>query len=179
MTVAHVALDLCLGYQRGDGVYYDDINSPRTYQRLADVQRLLAVVRLTDVEFVDVYTQLRGIHWIQCMLSVDKGCRASQLLCLSYAVERQRSLTGRFRTVDLYDPSARESTDTKSVINKQTTGGDDIKLLPRIITQLHNRSLSKVLLYLAERYFQRLHTCFLASNGDYSPLGFFLLSCHV
>ena len=57
------------------------------------------------------------------MLGVDKRSRAAQLLCLCNAVQRNRGLTGGFRSVDLNDSAA----------------------------QTHNRAFAELLFDLTER----------------------------
>jgi hypothetical protein len=48
VLVAHLTLDFCLRDERGDGINDDDINARRAHERLDNVERLLASVRLRD-----------------------------------------------------------------------------------------------------------------------------------
>ncbi len=51
--VAHLALDLGLGRQRGDRVDDEDIDGARTDQRVGDLERLFAGVGLRDQQIVE------------------------------------------------------------------------------------------------------------------------------
>ncbi len=50
------------------------------------------------------------------MFCIDEGADTSELLSLGYDMESESGLTRRFRTEDLYDASAGESTHTQSLI---------------------------------------------------------------
>ena len=50
VLIAHLAFDLRARHQRRDGVDHDQVDSAAAHERLCDLQRLLAVVRLTDQE---------------------------------------------------------------------------------------------------------------------------------
>ena len=56
--VAHLALDLRRGHERGDRVDDDDVDGARAHEELGDLERLLAGVRLGDEEVVDVDAEL-------------------------------------------------------------------------------------------------------------------------
>ena len=58
VAIAHIALDFLPGHQRGHRVDDHDVDRAGAHQRLADVQRLLAVVRLRDVQLVNIHAQL-------------------------------------------------------------------------------------------------------------------------
>ena len=47
-AVAHLALDLRARHQRRDGVDHDDVDRAGAHERLGDLKRLLAGVRLGD-----------------------------------------------------------------------------------------------------------------------------------
>ena len=119
MAVAHVALDLGLGHQRRHRVDDHDVDRARAHQRLADVQRLFAVVRLRHIQLVDVHAQLFGIHRIQRVLGVDEGRRAAHLLRLGDAVQRHRGLAGGFRPVDLHDAPLGQAAHAKRKVQLQ------------------------------------------------------------
>ena len=179
MAVAHVALDLGLGNQRGHGVDDHHVDGAGAHQRLADVQRLLAVVRLGHVELVDVHAQLLGVHRIQRVLGVDERGGAAHLLGLRNAVQRHGGLTGGFRPVDLNDAALGQSAHAQREVQLQAARGDDLHLhLARRIAQLHHRALAEVLLNLAQRDLQRL----LAIVAEFLRRGLLLrllLRCHL
>ena len=58
--VAHLALDLGPGRERGHGVHDDHVDGAAPDQRLGDLQRLLAGVGLGDEQVVDVHAELRA-----------------------------------------------------------------------------------------------------------------------
>ena len=57
--------------------------APERTSASADFQRLLAGVRLGDIELVDIHAQRLGVDGIQRVLRVDEGRRAAQLLRLA------------------------------------------------------------------------------------------------
>ena len=178
MAVAHISLDLGLGHQCGDGVHHHDIDGPRTHQRLADVQSLLTVVGLGDVKLVNVYAQLAGIYRIQSVLRVDECSGAALLLSLGNGMQSQSGLTGGFRSIYLDDPATGKSADAQSSIYGQAAGGNDLDVLISVFAQLHDRTLSKILLNLAERNLKGFLAIVAALLSD-RTLGFSgLFSCH-
>ena len=71
--VAHLALDLGARHEGGDGVDDDAVDAARADQRLGDLERLLAGVRLADEELVDVDAAGAGVARIEGVLDVDEG----------------------------------------------------------------------------------------------------------
>src|SRR5690606_23886438 len=69
--VAHVALDLRARDQGGDGVDDDDVDGVRADQGLADLEGLLARIRLRYQQVVDVDAALRGILGVESVLDID------------------------------------------------------------------------------------------------------------
>ena len=106
--VAHLALDLGPGHQRGDRVDDDDVDRAAAHERFGDLQRLLAGVGLGDEQVVDVDAQRLGVVGIEGVLGVDEGGDAARLLGFGDDVQGQGRLAGRFRAVDLDDAAARE-----------------------------------------------------------------------
>jgi hypothetical protein len=53
LDVAHVALELGLGHERGDGVDHDDLDGAGAHERLGDLEGLLAVIGLRDEQLLD------------------------------------------------------------------------------------------------------------------------------
>lgn len=70
-------------------------------------------------------------------------------------MQRNRSLTGRLRTVNFYDSAARESPHAECEIQSQRAGGNHVHIHPHVIAELHDRSLSKLLVYIRYRIFKR------------------------
>ena len=59
--VAHLALDLGARHEGRDGVDDDDVDAAGADQRLGDLERLLAGVRLADEQLVDVDAARAGV----------------------------------------------------------------------------------------------------------------------
>ena len=102
------------------------------------------------------------------MLCVDKGADATLLLLLSHAMQRKRGLAGRFRAIDLDNPSLGKSPDPQRNIETQRSGRCRLDLGHLVVAaKLHDRTLAELAFDLCQRRIERL-------------LPFALLSgCHV
>ena len=60
LHVAHLALDLGLGRQRGDRVDHEHVDRAGAHQRLGDLERLLAGVGLGDQQILEIDAELRA-----------------------------------------------------------------------------------------------------------------------
>ena len=60
VLVAHLALDLGLGRERGDRVDHDHVHRAGAHQHVGDFQGLLAGIRLGDQQVVDFHAELRA-----------------------------------------------------------------------------------------------------------------------
>ena len=80
VAVAHLALDLGLGDQRRHRVDDDHVHRTRAHQRVGDLERLLAVIRLRDQELVDVDAELARVADVERVLGVDEGRDAAGAL---------------------------------------------------------------------------------------------------
>src|SRR5581483_11696398 len=101
VAVTHLALDLGARHERGDRVDDDHVDRAGPDQRLGDLERLFAGVRLADVEVLDVDAALGSVLGVERVLGVDERGDAAGALSLGDDVLHQRRLTGRLRTVDL------------------------------------------------------------------------------
>ena len=72
VRIAHLAVKLRLGNQRSNRVDNQYIDRVRPHQRLDDLQRLLAIVRLAHQQIVDIDAQLRRIRRIKRMFRIHK-----------------------------------------------------------------------------------------------------------
>jgi len=61
-----------------------------------------------------------GIVWVQCMLGIDEGAKATCLLCLCNDVKCERRLATALRPVDLCDSTTWKTTDTQRHIQSDT-----------------------------------------------------------
>ena len=72
----------CRGDQRGHRVEHDHVDRVRAHQRLADLQRLLAGVRLGHQQVVEVDAELLGVLRVERVLDVDERRQPAALLGL-------------------------------------------------------------------------------------------------
>ena len=81
MGVAHFAVQLGLGHQRGNRVDHQHVDSAGAHQGLSDFQGLFARVRLRNQQVVDIYAQLVRVSRVEGVLGIDKCRQAAQPLC--------------------------------------------------------------------------------------------------
>ena len=106
VLIAHLALDLGLGHERGDRVDDDQIDRAAAYERLQDVERLLSGVWLAHEQLPDVDAERAGVVHVERVLGVDERGDAARALDLGDRVQRQRRLAARFGAEDLDDAPA-------------------------------------------------------------------------
>ena len=155
MSVSHISLDLCLRYQRCDRVDDNDINGTAAGQHITDFQRLLSRILLGNQELLNPDAQILRIDRVQGMLRIDEGSLPPGLLRLRNHVQRQSGLSGGFRTEYFHNPSPGNAAHPGSQIQADGSGGDRLHIHTGI-TQLHDRSLTELLLYLCQGRFQSL-----------------------
>ena len=80
MGVAHVAFELGARHQRRHRVDRDHVERAAADQRLGDLQRLLARVRLRDEQVVDVDADVARVDRIERVLGVDQRRHAARAL---------------------------------------------------------------------------------------------------
>ena len=149
--IAHFAFDFGARCQRGNRVDNHDVDRARAYERLRNVQTLLTGVRLGDQQAVNVNAECLGVNRVERVLGIDKRSRAAQLLCLCNAVQRNRGLTGGFRSVDLNDSAARQTADAEREIQTDRAGRDVFDIHAGVFAQTHNRAFAELLFDLTER----------------------------
>ena len=151
MRISHISLDFCSWDQCRHRVHDNNIYGTGTNHSLCDLQRLLAVVRLRDVQIVDIHTDVLCISRIQGMFRIDKSGNAASLLYLCHHMKGHGSLTAGFRSVDFYDPSLWNTSHSQRNIQAQGTGryGFYIHVCGRV-SQLHDRAFAKLFFNLPE-----------------------------
>ena len=122
MRLAHLAVDLRLCDHCRDGIQNDHVQCARTNQRLHDLKRLLAGVRLGHKQRINIDTQRLCVNGIERVLNVDKRSLAPGFLRLRDDLQCDRRLTGGFRTVYLNDTTARNAANTQRHIETERTG---------------------------------------------------------
>src|SRR3989442_12273167 len=73
LRLAHVALDLGAGYERGHRVDDQHVDRARAHQRIDDLERLLAVVGLGDEQVLGLHAELARVADVERVLGVDEG----------------------------------------------------------------------------------------------------------
>ena len=122
MGVAHLALELGPGHQRGDAVDHQHVDGPGAHQGVGDLKRLLARVRLGDQELLHIDPELGRVIRVQDVLGVDEGTGAALALGFGDDVERQRGLARALRSVDLDDAAAWQAADAERDVEAEGTG---------------------------------------------------------
>ena len=117
MGIAHIAVDLRLRNKRRYRVHDHDIDSTGAHHCFRDLQRLLAVIRLGDIEIVDINSDILRVYRIESVFSVDKSGDPAALLDFRYHMESDRCFTTGLRSVDLNDTSFRKAAKSESNIN--------------------------------------------------------------
>ena len=92
-----------------------------------------------------------GIYRVQSMLCINKSGNSASFLYLSHHMQRHGGLTAGFRTVDLYDPSFRDASQTQCNVKAERTCRYCLHIhMYRGIAQFHNRAFTKLLLNLSQ-----------------------------
>ncbi len=149
VAVTHVALDLGLRHERGDGVDADHVDGAGAHQHLGDLEPLLAVIGLGDQQRVDVHADLLGVQRVHRVLGVDERAHAAQLLRLGDHVVDQRRLTGRLRAEHLDDAAAGHAADAEREVERQRARRDRVDLdLGALVAHAHDGALAELALDL-------------------------------
>ena len=155
MAVSHVAVDLRLGNQCCHGVHYNNIHSPGANHGLCDFQSLLAVIRLRNVQIINIHAYVLCIDRVKRMLRVNKSGNSAPFLDFRDHMKRNCRLTTGFRTINLHDSSLGDASQSERNIQTQRACWDRLDIhLCRRITELHDRALPVLLLNLAYRRIQ-------------------------
>ena len=155
MRVADFAFDFRFRRQRRDGVDDDNINRARARQRVTDLQRLLAGVRLRTQQVVDIDAQFACIDRIQRMFSIDERTGFTFALRCGDNLQRQGGFTGGFRTVDLDDTAHWQTAGAQRDIQRKRAGGDGFHIHGAVFTQAHDGAFTELLFDLAQCSRQR------------------------
>ena len=152
VRIAHLAIKLRLRNQRRHRVHHQHIDRTRPHQRLDNLQRLLAIVRLRDQQIVDVHAQLPRIQRIERMLGIHKRRQPARLLRLGDDLQRNRRLARRLRPKDLNHPPPRNPAHTQRRIKRDRPRRNDRNRHNRLFAaQPHDRAFAKLLFDLRER----------------------------
>ena len=123
--VAHFAVELGLGNQRGDGVDDQHVDGAGADQGFGDFQGLLAGVGLRDEQIVDIHAQLLGVAGVEGVLGVDKGRQAAGLLGLGDDLQGDGGFARGLGAEDLGDAAAGNAAHAQRGVEADGSGGDD------------------------------------------------------
>ena len=124
VRVAHLTLDLSARHEGGDGVDDDDVEGAGADEGVGDLQGLLAVVRLGEVQVLQVHADGLGVGRVDGVLGVDEGGEAAGLLGLGDDVQGEGRLAARLGAEDLDDAAPREPAHAEGQVERQRAGGD-------------------------------------------------------
>src|SRR5512133_4093229 len=107
------------------------------------------------------------------MFGIDECADAAVGLGIGDRMQSHRRLAAGLRAVDLNHPASRKAADTKSYIEGNGAGGNDLDRSPDLLTQAHHRSLSILFVDLRECCLECLLAIFrgaiLGGHRDPSP----------
>ncbi len=126
MALPHLAVQLRLRREGGDGVDDNDVDSVGFDQHFADFQRLFPRVRLADEKAVQIDPEFLRIGGVERVLRVDEGGDAAGFLRVRDAVEGEGCLAGGFRPVEFDDAPLRHAADADGRVKRDGAGGDDV-----------------------------------------------------
>ena len=151
VAVAHFAFNFGFGNEGGYGVDNDHVHAAGTYQCVADFQSLFAGIGLGEVEFFYFNTEFAGVNGVEGVFRVDEGADAAGFLTLGNGFETERGFTGRFRTEDFHDTTARQAADAECQVYAERAGGDDVKVFFLLAAvHFHDGSFAEVFFNLGK-----------------------------
>jgi len=122
--IAHLAVQLGLGNQGGDGINDQHVDGAGAHESFGDLQCLLARVGLRNQQVVDVHAQFFGVGGVEGVLGIDKSGQAAQLLRLGDDLQADGRLARGFGAEDLADAAAGDAADAQSRVEADGAGGD-------------------------------------------------------
>src|SRR5712692_6985636 len=148
VLIAHLALDLRLGYQRCDRVDDHHVDRAAANQGLRNFESLLSRVGLRDEQLLDLHPELLRVAHVERVLRVDEGGAPALRLHLCDGVQRQRGLAARLRAVDLDDTAAWIPAASQRDVEPQRAALDHRDRLcgAVVLAQAHDGALAELLL---------------------------------
>ena len=105
-SVAHLAVELVLRDEGGDGVDHDQVDGSGTDEGFGDVKCVLAAFGLRDHKVVEIDADRLSIAGIKRVFDVDEDGVATLFLSLGYRAQAESCLAGAFGAVDFADTTA-------------------------------------------------------------------------
>src|SRR5215218_4438510 len=150
MRVAHLSLDLSPRYKGRHGVYNDDVQRAASDEGIRYLQGLFAVIRLGEVEVLEVHADSLGVGRVEGVLGVDESGEASCFLRLGDDVQGESRLAARLRTEDLHDPASGDAANAEGDVEGQGAGRNGGDALALLVAHAHDRTLPELPLYLRD-----------------------------
>src|SRR5215208_4586511 len=150
MSVAHLSLDLSPGHEGCHRVYDDDVEGTGADERIGYLQSLLAVVRLGEVEVLQIDPDGLGVGRVDGVLGVDESGEAPCLLRFGDDVQGEGRLAAGLGTEDLDDATPWEATDAEGEVECQGAGRNGSDLRTVLVAHAHDRTLPELPLYLGD-----------------------------
>ena len=150
-ALSHFSFDFRSGRQCRNGVYYDDIHSITSYQSFENVKRLLAAVRLADIQVFYVYAKFFGIYRVKCVFRVDKCSHTAACLTSRNRVQCYGSFTGRFGAVNFDYSALGQAAYSQCHIESKTSRTDNVYMFDFLIAESDNRAFAVLLFDFGNR----------------------------
>ena len=94
MGVPHISIDLRLRNKCCNRVNNNNVDGSAADHRLADLKRLLPVIRLRNIQIINIHPNVLRIDWIQRMFGINKAGNAAPLLHFRHHMECNCCLSG-------------------------------------------------------------------------------------
>src|SRR5215207_134994 len=150
MRVAHLSLDLSPRYEGRNRVYNYDVQGTGAHESIRYLQGLFAVIRLGEVEVLDVNPDSLGVGRVEGVLGIDEGGETSCFLRLGDDVQGEGRLAARLRTEDLDDATPWDAANAEGEVEGQGAGRDAVDPLAFLVAHAHDRTLPELPLYLGD-----------------------------
>ncbi|MPM99003.1 hypothetical protein SDC9_146193 [bioreactor metagenome] len=155
MCIAHVAFDLRLWHERRDRVHNDDVDCTTAHKCLGNLKRLLARIRLRDVEIVHAYAQCLRICGVERVLRVDERRSTAHALRFGNDMQGDGGFTGGFRPKYLDDSAAWNAANAERIVQREAAGRHSRNRRTRCsVAEFHNCAFAKLLFDLTQSNFQ-------------------------
>src|SRR5215203_2064402 len=176
MRVAHLSLDLSPGYEGCHRVYDDYVEGAASDERIRYLQGLFAVVRLGEVEILEVDADGLGVARVDGVLGVDESGEATRLLRFGDDVQGEGRLAAGLGAEDLDDTTPGYAAYAAGEVECQGAGRDGGDLRTVLVAHAHDRTLPELPLYLGDGgiYSLALIQCILQEADVCRLIGFVL-----
>ena len=176
MGIPHFPFDFRTGNQSRNRVHNNNINGAAAYHSFCDFQCLFAVVRLGNIQIVNIYTQSLCISRVHSMFRVDVARNAATFLHFRYHMQSNGCFTRRFRTIYFDDSALRHTAHAQSDIQTQGACGNHFHVhFCAVVTQFHYGTFAELFFNLAQSRVQ----CFLfIFKFDFVFAVFCFCCCH-